>query len=128
MNKEIAKKWVEALRSGKYPQGTGRMCAKGPGKQKSFCCLGVLCDIVKDEIGGEWVHNTACGELIFSTGTEKGMAGLYLPREVCDFAGIENSAGRFVKNGRAEFLAYENDTGSSFAQIADIIEAHAEEL
>jgi len=41
---ELAKKWIEALRSGKYKQGEGQLVGVN-----KFCCLGVLCDVVKDE-------------------------------------------------------------------------------
>lgn len=42
MKKEIADKWVEALRSGKYKQGTRRLYDP---PTNSYCCLGVLCEI-----------------------------------------------------------------------------------
>jgi hypothetical protein len=42
MNKTIKKKWVAALRSGKYKQGTGRLYQE---KKNAFCCLGVLCRV-----------------------------------------------------------------------------------
>lgn len=41
MDPEIKKKWVSALRSGKYPQNHGALRYEG-----SFCALGVLCDVV----------------------------------------------------------------------------------
>ncbi len=41
MKKTLARKWVKALRSGKYEQGFGSIkCA-----DNKFCCLGVLCEI-----------------------------------------------------------------------------------
>lgn len=48
----VKKRWVEALRSGKYTQGVGELKTAGG----SFCCLGVLCDVVKDDalVKGEW--------------------------------------------------------------------------
>lgn len=42
MNKELKAKWVEALRSGKYGQGTGSLHPS----DNVFCCLGVLCDVI----------------------------------------------------------------------------------
>ena len=42
MKKSIAMKWVEALRSGKYKQGTGELYNK---EENAYCCLGVLCAI-----------------------------------------------------------------------------------
>jgi hypothetical protein len=51
MNKELIKRWVEALRSGKYQQG--RLSLRNISNQ--FCCLGVLCDIAKDELSLDWI-------------------------------------------------------------------------
>lgn len=42
MDKKIKKKWVAALRSGKYEQGTTLLYDQ---TTKSFCCLGVLCKV-----------------------------------------------------------------------------------
>jgi len=39
MDKQDAMKWVEALRSGEYKQGTCRLYTK---ETNSYCCLGVL--------------------------------------------------------------------------------------
>ena len=42
MDKEIKAKWVEALRSGNYKQGTNYLNNRD---ENTFCCLGVLCEI-----------------------------------------------------------------------------------
>ena len=42
MDIELGRKWVDALRSGKYQQGFGALKTKAGG----YCCLGVLCDAV----------------------------------------------------------------------------------
>lgn len=52
MNQKIKKKWIEALRSGKYKQGKTLLRSAN-----KFCCLGVLCDIIKNEIGINWFMN-----------------------------------------------------------------------
>lgn len=47
MKKEIAEKWVEALRSGEYKQVRGSLKEDG-----RYCCLGVICEINgKDKAG-----------------------------------------------------------------------------
>lgn len=43
MDAKLKEKWVTALRSGKYEQGTGIMKSGN-----NFCCLGVLCEIDPD--------------------------------------------------------------------------------
>lgn len=50
LDPELKAKWLAALRSGEYKQG--RYCLS---TDNGFCCLGVLCDIVKDDVGYEWV-------------------------------------------------------------------------
>lgn len=50
---EFKKKWLEALRSGKYEQG--RLFLKNlSGK---YCCLGVACDISNN---GKWLPGSNC--------------------------------------------------------------------
>lgn len=51
MDPEIKAKWIEALRSGSYKQGSTRL-----NKGDEFCCLGVLCEVLnqpyhRDEAG-----------------------------------------------------------------------------
>jgi hypothetical protein len=41
MNKELKQKWIDALRSGDYPQTQNELC-----NSEGYCCLGVLCDLV----------------------------------------------------------------------------------
>lgn len=48
MNPELKEKWLKALRSNNYKQGTGCLRHKA---QETFCCLGVLCDISGE---GDW--------------------------------------------------------------------------
>jgi hypothetical protein len=53
MNPEVKARWVAALRSGEYLQGTSTLRI---GDQ--FCCLGVLCDIYSAERGGgNWTNH-----------------------------------------------------------------------
>jgi hypothetical protein len=37
MNKWVKRKWIKALKSGKYPKGAGYL-----GDSRGYCCLGVL--------------------------------------------------------------------------------------
>lgn len=43
------KKWVDALRSGKFKQGKGNLKA-----DNKFCCQGVACELFKDDVSGKW--------------------------------------------------------------------------
>lgn len=45
LNKYVKKKWIDALRSGKYTKTTHEMRVQRNGKS-CFCALGVLCDVI----------------------------------------------------------------------------------
>ena len=49
MNADVKDLWVAALRSGTYTQTTGALQ-----NAYGFCCLGVLCDLYCQEVGGNW--------------------------------------------------------------------------
>jgi hypothetical protein len=44
MKSDIKERWVTALRSGEYKQTTGSL-----NNGRGYCCLGVLCELLKDE-------------------------------------------------------------------------------
>lgn len=44
MKQEVKEKWVAALRSGDYQQGTQKL-----NKDGKYCCLGVLCELAVNE-------------------------------------------------------------------------------
>lgn len=49
--REVYDLWIEALRSGEYRQGRGRL-RNVTGTE--FCCLGVLCDLAVKDGGQQW--------------------------------------------------------------------------
>jgi hypothetical protein len=109
MNPEVKAKWVAALRSGEYSQGARALRSED---RKSFCCLGVLCDLHSKETGNTWNID---GEYL-------GQAGL-LPVAVKDWSGVPHGYGAVVAiRERRNGLTIHNDHGESFALIADAIE------
>lgn len=80
MNLELIRKWVDALRSGKYEQG--RLALRS--KDDKYCCLGVLCDIAKDKLGLEWTLEE--DSFRYDVGKSEMMIGssIVLPLEVRD--------------------------------------------
>lgn len=130
MRKDIADRWVAALRSGQYKKGKGTL--KQAGLVSAYCCLGVLCDLHGKETGAPWRNR-------LNSGREEYM-GSYtkLPTEVRDWAGmgstigcISDSRGRdtvscMIQVGDMKFddLITANDGGKTFAEIADAIEAN----
>lgn len=118
MNPQIKKRWVDALRSGNYKQTTSVLRNKDEG----FCCLGVLCDLVKEEIGLEWTDlRVRPGQSIASQECWSiGYNRIALPSRVYEYVGF-NSSEPYI-NGTS--LTGLNDIGFSFSKIADFIEAN----
>lgn len=120
MNQEIKKRWVEALRSGEYKQGQECLRQK-TNDGLAYCCMGVLCDVLKDEVELRW--RIRSGEVFTAVTSTDSLEG-FLPKEVAKAAGLP-SPNPFVKIGTEEVsLARINDRlGLSFTEIADLIEA-----
>lgn len=124
MDKHIAERWVQALRSGQYKQGQGELHPD----QDSYCCLGVLCDLYRVEQGkGEW--RSECPQ---RGGFEVPGDGIVwretavLPLAVMNWAEIQHPAGDIA--GASESLAELNDKGMAFPELADLIEKKWEYL
>jgi hypothetical protein len=116
MNPEIKQKWVAALRSGDYEQGKRRLYEDG-----LYCYLGVLCDVYRKETGdGEFrpgLHNS------WSFVARHDIDGATLPYAVSDWAVISFQGDDVEIAGYTTTLTEHNDSGRTFAEIADAIEA-----
>lgn len=113
MKKEIADKWIAALRSGKYKQA--KMALRDP-ENDSYCCLGVLCDISGL---GEWITYELSRP--YYQLTDHDLSSKVLPDGVKEWAGMRDCYGEMPLINRT--LTAENDkAGSSFEQIASLIE------
>lgn len=107
MDPELKKRWVDALRSGKYKQCAGKL-HDGEG----FCCIGVLADIQ----GCEWVQKDCCidPDLWCSSFNEALVpASGAIPYDDADLLGTKV---RYT-------LIDMNDAGKSFDEIADYIDS-----
>lgn len=104
MDKKIAKEWADALRSGKYKQGIGYL-----NRKKTFCCLGVLCEIlnVPRYVSDEDRPFVRYGTAADSTGF---VVPLYITKRIALSYEIQSQ------------LAVMNDCGDTFETIAAFIE------
>lgn len=119
MKKSIMKRWVKALRSGKYEQGTKAL----RNANNQFCCLGVLCDLSKKELHTRWKL-----ALDGDTYRFKNQGGL-LSNEVIEWSGIRyENAWSWNSRGYRKSLIYLNDNGWSFKNIANFIEKNWKNL
>jgi hypothetical protein len=137
MKPEVKEKWVEALRSGDYTQAKGKLTKTDPdGEPVGYCCLGVLCDLalldgVDLDIEAKTVEylNDPASKMHFLT---YNAYSDMQPEEVNVWAGLSRGGdtvedptrpGIFISSATAaEVLAGLNDNGSTFEEIADIIE------
>lgn len=90
--------WLAALRSGEYEQGRRALC-----KSNTYCCLGVYYDACVDSYWLGGVHGV--------WETTDGSVGVLSERYG-------------LSMGMQSILANMNDSGKSFAEIADWIEAN----
>lgn len=123
MKRDIATKWTAALRSGDYGQ-----CKEALQVHGNFCCLGVLCDLHRQEVGGEW-HKALPGPTLPEgcqtyTAPNGDWDYALLPEQVQEWAGLRGSAPTLDGEG----LTTRNDEGWSFGRLADLIEDRWEDL
>jgi len=128
MNPEIKQKWVDALRSGKYDQGSEKLRSR-----QGYCCLGVLCDLYSQEQNQEWEFRGAFEEentqptdnWYFDNASE------FLPESVREWAGFSLPSPQVrvdvTENDDEDDWFYDdianlNDTGYTFNDLAKIIQ------
>ena len=114
-----AKKWVEALRSGRFKQGKGRLWNP---TTDEYCCLGVASELYAAENPEYVVKSDGNNKHYGFTVEAGGWIGILDPT-VSDWLGLAELDGRFSRGGLNPSLAGLNDQGSSFQEIADIIES-----
>lgn len=114
MNQDIKKRWVEALRSGKYRQGKTRLRTVGD----CWCANGVLCDIAVEDGVACWELNSDSYAIVSSGSAFTPVATV--PVQVQRWAGVDTSFTKIAGTTIADL----NDNGTPFSEIADLIEAH----
>jgi hypothetical protein len=136
MKKDIAKKWVKALRSGKYKQGKSFLKQFNSKGQPKHCCLGVLCELYNDTMKKNHKRTISVkfrdDSYLYYGYVKFANKDGSLPAVVRKWAGIKNEMGTFSYTERifkhTKCLADLNDTGKKFSTIADIIEKNVENI
>ena len=116
MKNNIARRWANALRSGKYKKTTGAL-KRDDG---SYCALGVLCDLYKKDgkpLGEKPAKNP---EEDRDDAVSMGGEVHIPPKKVLNWAGLGII--------QAEEIAGMNDDGHSFRKIATHIDKNREIL
>lgn len=134
MNQDIKQRWVSALRSGEFEQGTDNLR-----KGDKFCCLGVLCELaVQDGVINppelSWESTEIYG---YGKSEEQEYANTgELPEVVAKWAGLvdEDILDEFSDepiadldpyisfDGSSKTLSELNDSGKTFIELAELIE------
>ncbi len=136
MKKDVAKKWVKALRSGKYKQGECYLKQSDNKGGFNHCCLGVLCELYNDEMKKN--HKKMLSTKIRNKTTDTDCITFNnkegeLPKVVMKWAEIIDPIGNFETEDRyglltTHCLADLNDCGKKFTTIANIIEKNVENI
>lgn len=115
MNNEHKKRWVDALRSGNFSQGTGHL---ENATYSTYCCLGVLCQLGVES--NACIKKTVEKQVItFGEDADWGLA----PREIMLWAGLDSNDPTVVFEGEAQTLTQLNDEHHlSFDILANLIE------
>ena len=87
MRHEAILRWADALESGEYRQGKWKLRSMD---FNEFCVLGVLCDVVKDEVGGKWSQYRNAFHLFEVEGNEEAYC---LPNKVVEYMGFSLEGG-----------------------------------
>lgn len=123
---QVVEKWIEWLRSDQFDQIDGQLGRQSPSEKPERCCLGVVCDVVR-EFNPEFhmgVDADAGYEVEFGEEHESTV----LPAEIKKFLGYSSQNADVYVPGYGNIwymfdLASLNDDGLTFDQIADLIEA-----
>jgi hypothetical protein len=132
MNPQVKEKWIDALRSGKYEQGSEKLRGAD-----GYCCLGVLCDLYSQEKNQEWDFRGYSenseeespdtmdywyfdGESEFLPDSVREWAGMTFknPQVRVDVTEDENEDNWFYHSEIANL----NDSGYSFVELSKLIE------
>jgi len=137
MRADIKAEWVRRLRSGDYTQGKNQLAYQDEKGKLHHCCLGVLCEMAAEDGIVDRLSAETMSTIMFRDkpidGNYRSAESQILPRSVRSWAGLDTDVAAFgptdPANAKRPYdhrscLAEENDSGKTFAQIADLIEEH----
>ena len=124
MNPEIRAQWCAALRSGEYQQAKHALRVLGGDEPGGYCCLGVLTDLYLKAGHSEIIDNYESDDPAALPVSVWDLGGGVLPGVVADWAGLGllDPVLKFQPLTKASGV---NDSGATFAQIADLIDGGA---
>lgn len=136
---ENQQKWVDALLSGQYEQGTGFLCVTEADPENDvkagYCCLGVACQVLFPDEGRDLSMRELKGRA-FTVPRKEWFGDTSLaPDEIVDALGLCDSYGSLREPIHSEDgIAYDNltelndEAGWSFQQIGEFIRDNPEQV
>lgn len=115
-NKEAIQKWIKALRSGQYKQGYYRLRNYNKDGEDTFCCLGVACDVLKEDLSGEWDIING-DDYMFKVSDNQFHGKQYMPDVVVEYLGLSEE---FLNDNLSGLN--DGEPSFSFEEIANEIE------
>jgi len=112
MKKAMAQRWVNALRSGEYKQGSGKLRTNDGAGNFSYCCLGVLREV--ENLGGHDYHYLSSSWVKVGLGSEHGKL---------EVKGVPRSLANLNDTGVHSLDANISNSPFNFDEIADVIQA-----
>jgi hypothetical protein len=117
MDSRVKEMWAAALESGEFEQGKGRLLGIGEDGKKTWCCLGVLCELHRREVGGDWSMSSVGGAYLENSA--------FLPHSVMAWAGLDCENQTTLINCNDGFLLDQEDdmsfTRLTFPEMAQKI-------
>ena len=124
MNKEFIKRWISALRSGKYSQGRVYL----ESSTGEMCCLGVACNLLAEDGILQKRLNLSAYEFF---APDSGMSSMSsLPPAAQKYVGFEDddrheaSGGPIDHDGYTQLWQLNDMAEMTFDEIADVMERH----
>jgi hypothetical protein len=118
--------WVDALRSGNYTQTQDTLCrvGDGPDGENTYCCLGVLLELIPAVTSNKIEDADNEGKMILEyTYDNTGVPNCgRLPEAVTNIVELNLKLGVVGDDDEEQILIGMNDDGSTFDEIADYIE------
>ena len=114
MDAELKTKWLEALRSGEYEQANRSLRRVDAAGGCSYCCLGVLCDVVNPK---GWEDSTSPVWINSEMPEGDNIEAAWLSSAMCESIKLNTTT--------MHMLVSMNDDGKPFSVIADFIEKNA---
>lgn len=116
LHRRRLRRWITALRSGRYKQGQGQL-RKTESKKELWCCLGVACDIAKKDLKTDWRMFSYRWQFLGNSGT--------LPSKVIKYYGLDASDPSLNKDRTITCTVANDGSGGdrwSFKKIALALE------